>query len=98
MTRGHHQAAEVGGWLAVADPYENGTPAWGGGGTPRDIAKEGNPLTCDYSDSVDWLRPKGLKRVVQPLAKQRQGTGCPFAGRGKTAAAGGLASEVSASR
>ena len=83
----------------VADPYENGTPAWGGGGTPRHITKEGNPLTCDYSDSVDWLRPKSLKRAVQPLAQQqRQGTGCPFAARGMAADAGGEASAVSASR
>ena len=86
------------GTFGRADPYENGTPAWGGGGTPRHITKEGNPLTCDYSDSVDWLRPKSLQRVVQPLAQQRQGTGCPFAARGTAADAGGQASSVGASR
>jgi hypothetical protein len=75
-----------------ADCYENGTPAWAGGETPRKIARGGNPVTCDFADSVDWLRPKGLARAVRSgaaasqeersSAEQRasEGKWCPFTG------------------
>lgn len=82
-------------WVHVcvcADCYENGTPAWGGGGTPRKIARGENLITCDFADSVDWLRPKGLAREVRSgtassqvergSAEQRASGAkwCPFTG------------------
>ncbi|CAL8471581.1 g11123 [Coccomyxa elongata] len=66
------------------DPYENGTPAWGSEGTPQDLSSEGHMLKCDFSDSVDWLRPRKLRNAIKqatPGATKQDGAGqkwCPF--------------------
>ena len=72
--------------MAHADPYENGTPAWGSEGTPRELSPEGNVLKCDFADSVDWLKPRKrqadqIKRSAEETLQEDkavQGKWCPF--------------------
>lgn len=70
--------------LSNADPYENGTPAWGSEGTPRELSPEGNVLRCDFADSVDWLKPRKRQEIKkspqESLQKEEavQGKWCPF--------------------
>jgi hypothetical protein len=94
----------------VADPYENGTPSWGDGGTPEDLAKTGNPLRCSFDDSVDWLRRQQRKRLAAAGRATSSGAAaaasldgghperkwCPFTESKK--ASGGTTEQVSSSK